>query len=37
MLDDMAWRNDRHRDEGRPTLMDVDWIRQDLGVAAAAP
>jgi hypothetical protein len=34
MLDDLDWNNDRQADLGRPILMDVDWIRRELGIEA---
>ncbi len=34
MLDDLDWHNDRHAELGRPILMDVDWIRRELGSEA---
>ncbi len=34
MLDDMDWRNDREAEAGRPILMDVAWIRRELGIEA---
>jgi SEC-C motif len=34
LLDDMDWRNDREAELGRPFLMDVAWIRRELGVEA---
>jgi len=34
LLDDMEWRNDREAEFGRPVLMDVAWIRRELGVGA---
>jgi SEC-C motif len=32
LLDDMDWRNDREAEDGRPFLMDVAWIRRELGI-----
>jgi tetratricopeptide (TPR) repeat protein len=32
LLDDMDWSNDRQAERGRPILMDVAWIRQELGI-----
>ena len=34
MLDDLDWNNDRQAEFGRPILMDVDWIRRELGIGA---
>ncbi len=34
LLDDMDWRNDREAEFGRPVLMDVAWIRRELGIGA---
>jgi hypothetical protein len=34
LLDDMDWRNDREAELGRPILMDVAWIRRELGIGA---
>jgi hypothetical protein len=34
LLDDLDWRNDREAELGRPILMDVAWIRRELGVEA---
>jgi hypothetical protein len=34
LLDDMDWRNDRQAELGRPFLMDVAWIRRELGIGA---
>jgi hypothetical protein len=34
LLDDMDWRNDREAELGRPILMDVAWIRRELGIEA---
>ena len=34
MLDDLDWNNDRQAELGRPILMDVDWIRRELGIGA---
>ncbi|SRR6266566_591134 len=34
LLDDMDWRNDREAELGRPVLMDVAWIRRELGIEA---
>ncbi|MDA0633287.1 SEC-C metal-binding domain-containing protein [Nonomuraea sp. MCN248] len=31
-LDDMEWHNDRSVQAGNGVLMDVDWIRQELGL-----
>ncbi|MEO3862139.1 SEC-C domain-containing protein [Acrocarpospora sp. B8E8] len=35
MLDDMDWNNDRNLEHGRPLLMDVAWIRRELGMERA--
>jgi len=32
LLDDLEWNNDRQADLGRPLLMDVAWIRRELGI-----
>jgi hypothetical protein len=34
LLNDLDWRNDRQAEQGRPALMDVAWIRQELATAA---
>ncbi len=34
VLDDMDWGNDRQAELGRPFLMDVAWIRRELGIEA---
>jgi hypothetical protein len=34
MLDDLDWNNDRQTELGRPILMDVAWIRRELGIEA---
>ena len=34
MLDDLDWNNDRQAGLGRPILMDVAWIRRELGIGA---
>jgi hypothetical protein len=34
LLDDLDWRNDREAERGRPALMDVAWIRRELGILA---
>lgn len=32
LLDDLEWRENRHAERGRPELMDVAWIRRELGL-----
>jgi hypothetical protein len=34
LVDDLEWHNDRQAEEGKPALMDVAWIRGELGVPA---
>jgi len=35
LLDDMDWQNDREAERGQSALMDVAWIRRELGIEAA--
>jgi hypothetical protein len=34
ILDDLQWSNDRNRERGRPSTMNVPWIREELGIPA---
>jgi hypothetical protein len=34
IIDDMQWYNDRNRDRGEPSTMDIAWIRTELGLPA---
>jgi len=34
LLDDLDWNNDLQAELGRPILMDVEWIRRELGIKA---
>jgi hypothetical protein len=34
LLDDFQWRNDHRAEQGELPLMDVDWIRRELGLPA---
>jgi hypothetical protein len=34
ILDDMQWHNDRNREQGKPSTMNVSWIREELGIPA---
>jgi hypothetical protein len=33
-VNDMEWRNDREAGRDRPPLVDVVWIRRELGIPA---
>ncbi len=35
LVDDLEWRNDGQAEAGKPALMDVAWIRRELGIPTA--
>jgi len=34
LVDDLDWNEDRQAEAGKPALMDVAWIRRELGIPA---